>query len=596
MRWSSHIVLQLSAEGCGSFIPPGPSVFQVMGVPIGQEGDNIKGRMRSMAGLEAQMDARYREWWKDGVIYQIAVASYSDSDGDGMGDLRGIIDRLDYLNDGTAASLGVDAVWLTPINDSPMRDFGYDVSDYKAVNPHFGSMGDLEELLESCHGRGVKVIMDLVLNHTSSEHPWFEASRSSRDDSKRDWYVWRDGRSPRKPPNRWLAVVEGSAWEYDEATHQFFYHAFLPFQPDLNWRNPEVREALFEAVEFWLDKGVDGFRLDLVNFLYEDLELRDNPRRLGLRPYDWQVHLYDRSRPESLEAARELRRVTDRYPGRMMMGEVYTDTPEDAVAYLGDGTDALHLSFYLDFAERKWRAEGFRKSVDWLEQHLPAAGWPCYYLNNHDLPRAYTRLGKGGDAEARAKVAAAMMFTLRGTPIIYYGEEIGMPMSRVPRKTMDDPIGKKFWPIPVGRDGSRTPMQWSGERNAGFSRNEPWLPVDRSYVERNVQRQGADPTSLLNWYRRLIWMRKGRPSLQAGSYRAIEGVPRGVFAYLREQGEERTAAFLNFTSRPVEVARPLRDPGGKKFEVILSTHREEGEEIDPDGLKLAPDEALLLGV
>jgi len=535
-------------------------------------------------------------WWQKGVIYQIAVASFSDSDGDGVGDLRGIINNLDYINDGSPHSLGADAIWLTPINASPMLDFGYDVSDYLSINPRFGSMDDFLELLEKCHERGIKVIMDMVLNHTSSEHPWFVESRSSRDNPRRDWYVWRDGKAPGKRPNGWLAVVEGSAWEYDDDTRQFFYHAFLPFQPDLNWRNPEVREALFGAVRFWLDKGVDGFRLDLINFLYEDVLLRDNPRKFGLRPYDWQVHLYDRSQPESLEAAKELRRIADGYGGRMLMGEVYTDTPEDAVAYLGDGTDALHLSFYLDFAERKWKAEGFRASVDWLEEHLPAAGWPCYYLNNHDLPRTYTRIGKGGDAAARAKVAAAMMLTLRGTPILYYGEEIGMPMSKVPRKMMDDPIGKKFWPIPVGRDGTRTPMQWNGDRNAGFSGGEPWLPVDPSYVERNVARQDSDPASLLNWYRRLIWMRRGRPSLLLGSYREIEGVPKGVFAYVREYGKERTVIFLNFTSHNTAVDLHAAELRAKKFEVLLSTHREGGREMDPDGLKLAPDEALLLSI
>jgi alpha-glucosidase len=535
-------------------------------------------------------------WWQQGVIYQIAVASFSDSGGDGTGDLRGIIDNLDYINDGTPRSLGADAIWLTPINASPMLDFGYDVSDYLSINPCFGSMDDFLELLEKCHERGIRVIIDMVLNHTSSEHPWFVESRSSRDNPKRDWYVWRDGRSTGQRPNRWLAVVEGSAWEYDDDTRQFFYHAFLPFQPDLNWRNPEVREALFAVVRFWLDKGVDGFRLDLINFLYEDILLRDNPRKFGLRPYDWQVHLYDRSQPESLEAAKELRRITDEYAGRMMMGEVYTDTPEDAVTYLGDGSDALHLSFYLDFAQRKWKAEGFRASAEWLEEHLPAAGWPCYYLNNHDLPRSYTRLGKGGDAEARAKVAAAMMLTLRGTPILYYGEEIGMPMSKIPRKMMDDPIGKKFWPIPVGRDGTRTPMQWSGEINAGFSGGEPWLPVGPSYVERNVKLQGKDPASLLNWYRNLIWMRKKRSSLLAGSYRAIEGVPKGVFAYLREYEKERTAVFLNFTSHYAAVEYGIPEFRGKRLEVLLSTHRERGHEMDPDGLKLAPDEALLLGI
>ena len=533
-------------------------------------------------------------WWKKGVIYQIAVPSFADSDGDGMGDLRGIIDRLDYLNDGTSSSLGVDAVWLTPVNASPMRDFGYDVSDYREINPRFGSMRDFEELLDACHRRDMKVIMDMVLNHTSSEHPWFVESRSSRDNPRRDWYVWRDGRAQGKPPNRWLAVVEGSAWEYDATTRQYYYHAFLPFQPDLNWRNPQVREEMLGVAGFWLDKGVDGFRLDLINFLYEDELLRDNPRRFGLRPYDWQRHLYDRSRPESLEAARELRRLTDRYPDRAMMGEVYTDDPRDAVAYLGGGDDALHLSFYLDFAERKWKAEAFRDSVGWLEAHLPPWGWPCYYLNNHDLPRSYTRLGRGGDAEARAKVAAAMLLTLRGTPIIYYGEEIGMPASRVPRKRMDDPIGRKFWPLPVGRDGSRTPMQWNGEKNAGFTSGEPRLPVDLSCGDRNVERQDGDPGSLLNWYRSLIRLRGEKPALRAGSYRALAGTPKGVFAYLREAGEERIAVFLNFTAREVTLPGLEVVPERGVWRRLISPLGGDGDGVDLQRVRLRPDEALVL--
>jgi alpha-glucosidase len=539
------------------------------------------------------MDTQEYPWWARGVAYEISVRGFSDSNGDGVGDLRGVIERLDYLNDGTPDSLGVDAIWLMPVNSSPMVDFGYDVSDYYSIEPGFGTMEDFDELLGECHRRGIKLIMDMVLNHTSAEHPWFEESRSSRDNPKRDWYVWRDGRKPGKPPNRWLAVVEGSAWVLDESTGQYYYHAFLPEQPDLNWRNPEIRDALFDVLRFWLDKGVDGFRLDLINFLYEDEGLRDNPRKPGIRPYEWQKHVYDRSQPESLQAARELRRVTDGYDERMMMGEVYTDTPEEAVAYLGDGTDALHLSFYLDFATRKWSAESFRESVDRLERLLPAGGWPCYYLSNHDLARHRTRLGKGGDEAARAKVAAAMMLTLRGTPILYYGEETGMPRSKVTRKEIIDPIGKKWWPIPVGRDGSRTPMQWSAGRYAGFSTAEPWLRVDGSYTEINVERQQDDPTSLLNWYRRLLWTRRRKPVLQVGSYRALDGVPRGVFAYLRELGDDKVAVLLNFTSRAVELGRPEELAKGI-WKILLSTHGAEGEELKGRAIDLQPDQVLIL--
>jgi alpha-glucosidase len=536
-------------------------------------------------------------WWKIGVIYQIPVASFADSDADGIGDLRGLLGKLDYLNDGTAASLGVDVIWLTPINPSPLRDFGYDVSDHNSINPCFGTMGEFEELLEACHARGMRLMTDLVLNHTSDEHPWFVESRASRDNPRRDWYIWRDGKSLWRPPNRWVSVAEGRPWHYDRVTRQYYYHAFLPFQPDLNWRNPEVRQEMLDVLRFWLDKGVDGFRLDLINFLYEDELLRENPRKLGWRPYFWQHHIYDRSRPESLEAARDLRRLSDSYPDRALMGEVATDERDDAVAYLGDGSDALHLSFYLDFARIRWSAERFRESVGWLEDNIPADGWPCYYLNNHDLSRTFTRLGGGRHAEARAKVAAAMLLTLRGTPIIYAGEEIGMPMSRVPWRVMKDPIGTNYWPLSQGRDGARTPMQWSAKRNAGFTSGKPWLPVDSSHAERNVEDQDTDADSLLNWYRRLIRLRGSRPALHIGSYRVIEDTPKGVYAYVRESGDEKVAVFLNFTTRDLALHEPTLEFVDAACKTLLSTHGDAASKpTNPLRIRLRPHEVLILEI
>jgi alpha-glucosidase len=532
-------------------------------------------------------------WWKRGVIYQIAVSSFADSNGDGRGDLRGIIERLGYLNDGTESSLGIDAIWLTPINTSPLSDFGYDVSDYYSIDPRFGTMQDLDDLLEECHRRGIRLMMDLVLNHTSSEHPWFVESRSSRDNPRRDWYVWRDGRAPGKPPNDWRAVVEGSAWEYDEPSGQYYYHAFLPFQPDLNWRNPAVRDEMLDVARFWLEKGVDGFRLDLVNCLYEDAQLRDNPPKLGLRPYLAQKHIHDLSQPESLDVAGALRRLADGFAERALMGEVLTDAPEDCVAYLGDGTDRLHLSFYLEFIRNRWNAQAFRRSVGWLEDHLPPRGWPCYYLNNHDLPRSYTRLD-GKKADARAKVAAAMLLTLRGTPILYYGEEIGMPSSKVSHGTLDDPIGRKFWPLRVGRDGSRTPMQWSAGVNAGFSSGTPWLPVDRSYRVRNVERERERSDSLLNWYRRLLSLRKAMPALHSGDYLEIDRLPEGVFAYTRRAETQTVAVFLNFTARSIVCPRPPDPASGRTWRMLLSTRTEGAENPDLSEIRLTPNEALLL--
>ena len=528
-----------------------------------------------------------RPWWQTGVIYQIAVPSFADSNRDGWGDLGGIMERIDHLAD-SGDSLGIDAIWLSPINTTPFVDFGYDVADYRAIDPRFGTMSDFENLLAACHERGLRVMMDLVLNHTSVEHPWFAESRSSRENPRRDWYVWHDGRAPGKPPNRWRAVVEGSAWEYDRATGQYYYHAFLPFQPDLNWRNPEVRTEMLDVARFWLEKGVDGFRLDLINCLYEDEQLRDNPRRRRLaRPYLAQEHLFDLSQPESLGAAGDLRGVADEFDERALMGEVLTERPGDCIAYLGDGADRLHLSFYLEFVRQRWSAEGFRDAVQWLEDHLPERGWPCYYLDNHDLVRSYTRLGRR-DADARARVAATMLLTLRGTPIIYCGQELGMPHSRIPRRLMRDPVGIRFWPLPVGRDGARTPMQWSEDTNAGFGSAEPWLPVDRSYRTRNVAAESADPDSLLNWYRRLLGLRREHQALREGSYRAIENAPRGVFAYLREFEDERLAVLLNFSAREKAVSLP-RDT--QSWSLLLSTH----DRTEPcvSHCTLAPYEALI---
>ncbi|MRS12259.1 MAG: DUF3459 domain-containing protein [Actinobacteria bacterium] len=529
-------------------------------------------------------------WWKSGVIYQIAVSSFADSDGDGRGDLRGIIGKLDYLSD----TLGVDAVWLTPVNTSPLQDFGYDVADYYAVDPRFGTMADFDELLGECHARGIRVIMDMVLNHTSEQHPWFAESRSSRDNPKRDWYVWRDGRRPGRPPNRWVAMVEGSAWEFDAASGQYYYHAFLPFQPDLNWRNPAVRNEMLRVVEFWLEKGVDGFRLDLINFLFEDEACRDNPRSFGWRPYFWQKHVRDRSLPESLETARALRRLTDRFEDRAMLGEVCTDDPAEALAYAGDGGDTLHLPFYLDFALRPWGAKPFRDAVAWMEGHVPSGGWPCYYLNNHDLKRTFTRFGGGSDADLRVKVAAAMLLTLRGTPILYYGEEIGMRQSAVPRGALDDPVGKRYWPLEKGRDGSRTPMQWSADPGAGFTTGTPWLPVDPSYPYWNVEGEREDPDSVLNWYRALLGLRRKHLALQTGTYRALDSMPRGVFGYVREADGRTVTVLLNFRGRTSEPLR-LAEHAASSTEVLLSSRRRKRVAGGRDGLRLAPYEVLVFG-
>ncbi|MDY6794151.1 MAG: alpha-amylase family glycosyl hydrolase [Actinomycetota bacterium] len=528
------------------------------------------------------------------MFYQIFMRSFADSNRDGIGDLRGVMEHLDYLKGGTTRSLGVDALWLTPTYPSPLADYGYDISDYTAVDPACGDMVDFEELLEECNRRELKIILDMVPNHTSSRHPWFRESRSSRENPKRDWYVWRDGRVPGKPPNCWLSVMEGSAWTLDVNTGQCYYHAFLPEQPDVNCRNPEAHRAMLDACRFWLNKGVDGFRLDVINYLHEDGRLRDNPRKPGLRPYEMQKHLYDRCQPEDHDVIRELRRILDGYPEAMMVGETYTDDPREAAAYLGDGTDKLHLAFNFDFASTRWSAARFGGSVRKWDRLIPEAGWLAYFLSNHDMPRHISRLGRLRHAEARARAAAAMLLTLKGTPFLYYGEEIGMPSGRIPRKRLRDPVGIRFWPLPVGRDAARTPMQWNGGEYAGFSEVEPWLPVDGSRTVTNVETQVRDAGSLLSFYRSLIRLRREKPAPQVGKLVMMSGEEVGILSYIREWGNDRVAVFLNFTLQAFSFGGSSSWLAEGAWRVLPSTHGGKDAGSFPGDFRLEAYEALVL--
>jgi alpha-glucosidase len=514
-----------------------------------------------------------RPWWKDGVVYQIYPRSFADASGDGVGDLRGILEHLDHLNDGTTESLGVDAIWLSPIYPSPMRDAGYDISDYCAIAPEFGTMADFDRLLREAHRRGIRVILDLVLNHCSAEHPWFVDARSRRDSPKRDWFLWSDGRPSgrRGPPNDWLAMFGGSAWQWDEGSGQLYMHSFLAEQPDFNWRNPELKRALWDVMRFWLDRGVDGFRLDVVNWFVKDASLRDNPRQWrGLRPYDRQVHLYDRNRPETVELTREIRAVVDAYPDRMTVGEVYVAPPGDpalAAQYYAAGA-GLHLAFNFAFLYCAWSAEAFAGAVDRWEALLGPDLWPNYTLSNHDQTRSFTRYATRDpeEGEARARVAAAMLLTLRGTPFLYYGEEIGMSCRRIPRARLRDPIGIRYWPFHPGRDVARTPMQWSAAEGAGFSVAEPWLPVQADRARVNVADQRRNAASLLSWYRRLVHLRRREPALHRGTYLRLAQTTADVFGYLREHDGEQVAVLLNFSRR----RRPAAVPDGA-WEIVVST-------------------------
>lgn len=539
-------------------------------------------------------DSSSELWWKRGPIYEIYLRSFADANGDGVGDLAGITSRLDYLNDGTPNSLGVDAIWITPFYPSPMFDFGYDVSDYCGVDPLFGSMSDFDLLLAEAHKRGIRVIIDMVFNHTSHRHPWFIESRSSRDNPRSDWYIWRDKSALGRRPNNWKSVFGGPAWAWEEARQQYYLHLFLKEQPDLNWRNPEVRRAIHNVVRFWLDRGVDGLRLDVINLIFKHAELRDNPRRFGRRPYEMLRHIYDQDQPETHEALRELRSLIDGYGERMMVGEISLDPPQDArvaASYYGCN-DELNLAFNFSFSSCPWNARAFRSEIDKWERALPPNAWPNYVLSNHDLPRHIQRFGRGELARDRARVAAMMLLTLRGTPFLYYGEEIGMSNGSVPRWRMQDPVGKRYWPLHPGRDEERTPMQWDASPGAGFTTGPHlWLPLAGDFRAVNVQNQLHDPGSLLSLYRRLIWLRKSTPALISGSYRPEDGVPDDCLVYRRETETQRLLIALNFANLSRMLPVP---PEFASAKMLISTDAKRGAGVVDGLLKLRPNEGCIV--
>jgi glycosidase len=494
-------------------------------------------------------------WWRDGVVYQIYPRSFMDASGDGLGDLEGIRSRLDHL-----AWLGVDAIWLSPIFPSPMADFGYDVADYCDVDPLFGSLADFDRLLADAHARDIRIILDWVPAHTSVEHPWFRTSRADRDGPKRDWYVWRDPGPDGTPPNNWLSVFGGSAWEWDEATGQFYLHSHLVEQPDLNWRNPEVVKAQHDVLRFWLDRGVDGFRIDVIHKIAKDPALRDNPLLPGREGhgYGGQRHDHDENHPDVHAFLRDIRRVLDGYPERMTVGEVYILDPEVAASYYGRG-DELHLAFNFSFLHAPFEAAAFRREVERFEAALPHEAWPDLVLSNHDVPRHASRYDDPDDlrnGEARARLAAMMLLTLRGTPFLYYGEEIGLRNVPIAEDRLQDPLAFTLHPK-VARDPERTPLPWDASPGHGFGATEPWLPFGADATHRNVAAQRDDRGSLLWLYRDLLALRRAEPTLHRGRYASLPA-PAGVFAWERRDGEERAVVALNFGDDEVEVGL---DPG-----------------------------------
>lgn len=529
-------------------------------------------------------------WWKRGVVYQIYPRSFMDSNQDGIGDIQGIISKLDYLNDGTERSLGIDAVWISPIYKSPMKDFGYDISDYTDIDVIFGSKADFNQLLAEAHKRNIKVIMDLVINHTSDEHPWFIESRKSKDNPKRGWYIWHQNKG--KKPNNWVASFEmKNAWWFDENTKEYYLGTFTRHQPELNWRNPEMKEAVYDMIRYWLDLGVDGFRMDVVNWYIKDDQFRNNPWRLSLNPIDVQRHLYDRNRPETHEICKEIRTITDQYEDRMLVGEIYTNETREAVSYHGKENDELHMAFNFSFLFQKWSARGFYNNILEYYHALPADAWPNFTLSNHDQPRHYYRYRDGKYTDARARVAAALLMTLRGTPFIYYGEEIGMTCERIARKDIQDPLGKKGWPFIRGRDAERTPMQWDASPYAGFSAVRPWLPVNSDYRYKNVSAQSKEKDSLLAFYKALIWLRKGSNALSVGDIEFIEKDPKEVLIYKRKHRDEEVTVVLNFSKRQQKLHI---DKDGKE-KMLFGTHRARGEEVFLNQLDIHPYEVLITG-
>ncbi|RFS26596.1 alpha-amylase [Chitinophaga silvatica] len=482
-------------------------------------------------------------WWQSGVIYQIYPRSFQDSDDDGIGDLQGIIQRLDYLQ-----WLGVTAIWLSPIFPSPMADFGYDVSDYTSIYPLFGTMEDFDMLLTAAHKRNIKVILDFVPNHTSDQHPWFIASKSSRSDPKRDWYLWRNANEDGSPPNNWRSVFGGSAWEWDENTHQYYYHGFLKEQPDLNWRNEEVRQAMYDVIRFWMTKGVDGFRIDVLWHVIKDDTWPDNPLNpdyvSSMPEYDELLPLYSTDQPEVHDIVNGMRRVFNEYPNRVMIAEVYLPL-DKLMLYYGINQSGAHLPFNFMLLSLPWTATTIAEAISDYEQHLPADGWPNWVLGNHDRPRLATRIGR-----EQTPIAAILLLTLRGTPTIYYGEEIGMQDVPVLPTETQDPQGLRMPDKQISRDPVRSPMQWNDSINAGFSKGKPWLPLSIDYRRYNVAAEQLQPYSLLMLYKRLITLRQSELSLSLGSYTQVYA-DNQLLAYIRKvENEDSFLIVLNFTHRP----------------------------------------------
>ena len=522
-------------------------------------------------------------WWQTGVIYQIYPRSFMDANGDGIGDLTGISAQLDYIQ-----WLGVDAIWLSPVFVSPMKDFGYDVADYEDIDPMFGTIHDFDDLLAEAHKRDLRVLLDYVPNHTSDQHPWFRESRTSRKSRKRDWYIWRDPGHGGGAPNNWLSAFGGSAWEWDLASGQYYLHTYAKEQPDLNWRNPHAAAAMIDVLRYWLDRGVDGFRIDALRQVMKDSELRDDLPNPKYTPDQLPRHqllpIYSTDQPENIDLVRRFRQVADAYSERVLIGELWLPI-DRLVAYYGVDGSGLHLPFNFHLISTPWNARAIASLIDEYESALPPNAWPSWVMGNHDLSRVATRLG-----QARARVAAMLLLTLRGTPTIYMGDEIGMHDGQVPAERVQDPVEKNLPGTGHGRDPERTPMQWNSSSNAGFSSATPWLPVAADYPTVNVAKERQDRQSMLALYCQLIALRRGRPALHRGSYRCLSS-DEDLLVFQRAYDGERVNIVLNLSSIPRNL------PGSvTRGRILLSTHLDASSGTPAGKGMLRPDEGLVVAI
>lgn len=503
-------------------------------------------------------------WWRGAVIYQVYPRSLMDTNGDGVGDIPGIIAKLDYIE-----SLGVDAIWVSPFFRSPMKDFGYDISDYRDVDPLFGSLEDVDRLIAETHKRGIRIMIDQVLSHTSDQHAWFQQSRQSRDNIRADWYVWADARADGTPPNNWLAIFGGSAWEWEPRRQQYYLHNFLKSQPDLNFHNPAVQEQILREVQFWLDRGVDGLRLDAINFCFHDRQLRNNPpkpvaeRKGGGfsadNPYAYQRHLYNNTQPENIHFLQRLRALMDRYPGTVSLGEISSEDSLATMAEYTAGEDRLHMAYSFELLSHECSPAYIKRTVETLESHL-REGWPCWSIGNHDVARVVSRWGGREGNAAFARVLNAMLLSLRGSVCTYQGEELGLSEVRLDYENLRDPYGLAFWPMFKGRDGCRTPMPWTEEEYGGFSKVPPWLPVASEHRQQSVALQEAHDRSVLNAYRQFVRWRKQQPALRIGDI-AFWTAADNLLAFERRLDDETLLAVFNLG----EEKQRLPLPAGKRL-------------------------------